>query len=246
MGFSHFKRQLLNRLEVGNRLKNICVWYLLFLMISTRKHTLHEAARFSGLCKSQFSRFLKNHFGLAVYNLNQLSKKQAKQFSGIVQFLKNGSLPWKIALLVDSTLQGRSSLHTENSKRFNHGKGFVIGHQWTNFVLIINDMIIPLPPIPFYSKTYCKKNGMSYRTENQAVVQYIRDVNLEEYVGPHNPHEILVLADSGYDDKKIENAIANKGWIYIIALKKTRSVRSERTQHNSASIQRMAPSRVVF
>jgi hypothetical protein len=36
-----------------------------------------------------------------------------------------------------------------------------------------------------------------------------------------------VLADSGYDNKKIENAIINKHWHFIIALGKTRSVKSE-------------------
>jgi len=47
MSFPYFKRLLLNRLEIGNRQKTICVWYLLFLMISTRKHTLQEAAKFA-------------------------------------------------------------------------------------------------------------------------------------------------------------------------------------------------------
>jgi hypothetical protein len=56
---------------------------------------------------------------------------------------------WKIALIVDSTLQHRASLHPENAKRFNHGNGFVIGHPWTNIVFIIHDMLIPLRPIPF-------------------------------------------------------------------------------------------------
>jgi hypothetical protein len=51
-------------------------------------------------------------------------------------------------MIIDSTLQHRASLHPENSKKFNHGKGYVIGHQWTNIVLIINDMLIPLRPIP--------------------------------------------------------------------------------------------------
>ena len=36
----------------------------------------------------------------------------------------------------------------------------------------------------------------------------------------HNPHEIVVLADSGYDVKKIEQAIVRKNWKFIIALKK--------------------------
>ena len=35
-----------------------------------------------------------------------------------------------------------------------------------------------------------------------------------------------MLADSGYDNKKIEKAIADKGWHFIIALSKTRSVKS--------------------
>jgi hypothetical protein len=38
---------------------------------------------------------------------------------------------------------------------------------------------------------------------------------------------VLVLAESGYDDKKIEKAIADQRWNCIIALSKTRSVKSE-------------------
>jgi hypothetical protein len=34
------------------------------------------------------------------------------------------------------------------------------------------------------------------------------------------------LGDSGYDDKKIERTISGKGWTYIIALKKKRSVKT--------------------
>ncbi len=232
MNFRILKKWLLNRIQVNNRLKNVCIWYLLFLMVSTRKHTLEEAARFSGMNKSQFSRFLKEHGGLAVYTLQNLSKKQAKQFSKVMNCLEKGSLPWKIALLIDSTIQNRSTLHTDNAKRFNHGKGFVIGHQWTNIVLVINDMIIPLTPIPFYSKNYCRENNLQYRTENEAVVEYITNLQLEDYIGPYNPKEVIVLADSGYDDKKIENAIARKKWKFIIALNKTRGVKTQ-TQYSN-------------
>jgi len=58
-------------------------------------------------------------------------------------------LPWKIVIIIDSTLQHRASLHPENAKTFNHGKGYVIGHQWTNVVLVLGDILIPLKPIPF-------------------------------------------------------------------------------------------------
>ena len=213
------------QLHVRQRLQRVCVGYLLFLMVVTTKHTLEEAARFSGLHKSQFSKMLKRHGHIASYTLDSLSKQQAKRLSHSLNALKG--LPWKIIIIIDSTLQNRSSLHPENSKKFNHGQGFVIGHQWTNIVLIINDILIPLRPIPFYSKRYCWDHGRDYRTEHELVVEYIAHLNLEDYIGSCEPRDVLVLTDSGYDNKKIENAIADKHWTFIMALGKTRSVKSE-------------------
>jgi len=132
---------------VRRRLENVCTSYLLFLMVMTTKHSFEEAARFSGLHKSQFSKMLKAHSTVAVYTLESLSKKQAKQVAQARQKLRE--LPWKIAIVVDSTLQHRASLHPENAKPFNHGQGFVVGHQWTNIVLLLNDLLMPLRPIPF-------------------------------------------------------------------------------------------------
>jgi len=199
--------------------------YLLFLMVVTRKHSLEEAARFSGRNKAQFSKFLSHHSNVAISTLEALSKKQAKQWSKTLQSLQH--LPWKIALLMDSTLQQRASLHPENAKKFNHGKGFVIGHQWTNMVLIINDRLMPLPPIPYYSKRYCLAHALAYQTEHELVVDSLKHLNLEDYIGSYDPRDVIVLADSGYDDKKIENAIVDKHWSFIIPLGKTRSVKSE-------------------
>jgi hypothetical protein len=52
-------------------------------------------------------------------------------------------------------------------------------------------------------------------------------LNLDESIGSHCSRDVVVLTDSGYDNKKIENAIADKRWAFIIALSKTRSVKSE-------------------
>ncbi len=213
------------QISVRQRLERVCACYLLFLMVVTTKHSLEEAARFSRLHKSQFSKMLKFHHNIAVSTLESLSKHQAKRVSQSLHALKG--LPWKIAIIIDSTLQHRSSLHPENSKRLNHGQGFVIGHQWTNIVLILNDILIPLRPIPFYSKRYCVDHGQAYLTEHALVVEYIVDLNLADYIGTYDPRDVLVLTDSGYDNKKIENAIADKHWTFIIALGKTRSVKSE-------------------
>ena len=232
MNFTKLKRQILGQIAITKRLQVVCLWYLLFLMVSFRKHSLTAAADFSGLSTSQFSRFLKKHAPEAVYSLNQLSKKQAKKWSKVLRRLAKSQLPWKIAILIDSTIEQRSSRHAQNAKRFNHGQGFVIGHQWTNIVVIINDMLIPLAPIPFYSKNYCRKHNITYQSENALVVEYLNNLNLHDYIGAHDPNAVVVLADSGYDDRKIENAILAKGWHFIIALNKKRSVKSQ-TQYLS-------------
>jgi Transposase DDE domain len=193
-------------------------------MVVTTKHSLEEAARFSGLHKSQFSKMLKAHSHVAVYTLESLSKKQAKQVAKARQKLKE--LPWDIAIIVDSTLQHRASLHPENAKTFNHGKGFVVGHQWTNSVVLLHDRLIPLRPIPFYSQRYCRDHQLKYRTEHDLVVEYIEQLNLEDYISSYDPRQVVVLMDSGYDNKKIQQASTAKPWHCIIALGKTRSVKS--------------------
>ena len=151
------------RIALRQRLARVCTSYLLFLMVVTQKHSLEEAARFSGLHKSLFCKMLKSHGNVAVSTLESLSKQQATHVAKSLQALKG--LPWKMAILMDSTLQHRASLHPENAKKFNHGKGYVIGHQWTNIVLMINDMLIPLRPIPYYSKRYCREHALDYQTE---------------------------------------------------------------------------------
>jgi hypothetical protein len=218
------KTWIARRISVRPRLEQVCVNYLLFLMVVTQKHSFTQAARFSGLNKSAFCKLLRDHFKVAASTLDALSRKQAKQFSKSLHHLKG--LPWKIAILVDSTIQHRASVHPENAKKFNHGNGYVIGHQWTNIVLVINDILIPLPPIPFYSKPYCREHGLDYQSEHDLVVDYLNKLNLEDYMGSYDPRHVIVLADSGYDNKKIENAIINKKWNFIIALGKTRSVKS--------------------
>jgi hypothetical protein len=226
------------------RLENVCTSYLLFLMVATRKHSLEEAARFSGLHKSQFSKMLKAHSKVAVYTLESLSKKQAKQVATARQKLKE--LPWDIALIVDSTLQQRASLHPENAKTFNHGQGFVVGHQWTNIVLLLHDMLIPLRPIPYYSQRYCRDHKLEYRTEHDLVVAYLQKLQLEEYIGSYDPRAVVVLTDSGYDNKKIQKAIAAKPWHFISALGKTRSVQAAKCHLPTPKSKQWCPIAMFF
>jgi hypothetical protein len=77
--------------------KGLCL-VLFFLMTTARKHSLQEAAKFSGLNKSQFSRFLNKHRGSVLYTLDQLSKKEAKRLCKVLKYFAKNTLPWKIGL----------------------------------------------------------------------------------------------------------------------------------------------------
>ncbi len=68
------------------------------------------------------------------------------------------------------------------------------------------------------------------------MIDYITDLNIDDYITcSYSSEEVIVLADSGYDDRRIERAIARKQWNYIIALKKTRSVKTEKQYKNTTT-----------
>src|ERR671930_118388 len=142
-------RWITRHIAVRRRLERICTGYVLFLMVATTKHSLKEAARFSGLHPSLYTKLLQSHAQVAITTLDHLSKTQARQFAKALPRVHG--LPWKIVIIIDSTLPHRASLPPENAKTFNHGKGYVIGHQWTNIGLVLGDMLIPLTPITFSS-----------------------------------------------------------------------------------------------
>jgi hypothetical protein len=54
------------------RLERVCVYYLLFLMVTTTKHSLEEAARFSAMNKSQFSKLLKTHHQTGAFGVSYI------------------------------------------------------------------------------------------------------------------------------------------------------------------------------
>ena len=227
INYTKFENWITRKLISLQRLTPVAIIYIIFIMTSKRKHTLAAAARFANTSKAKFNNLLSNHSDIAIFALRELSKKQARQFSKAMHALGQNSLPWNIAIIVDATFLGRSSLHTENAKKFNHGKGYVIGHQWTNIVLLINGKVIPLPPIAFYTAKYCRTYGIKYKTENERVIEYLAQLDLEQYIGAHAPQKVVFLADSGYDDHRIEKTVAGKKWSFIIALKSTRSIKTE-------------------
>jgi len=215
-----------SHLEFPNRLQAVAQFYLLSIMLASARHSQTNAAALSGLDKSQFSRFLKDHPALAFAKHMELVEKTFRKIAK--QFQKNPSLisgtPWKIFMIVDSTLHTRTSRHIQNAQKFNHGDGWVTGHQWTNIVIVVGSRIIPLPPIAFHTVDDCKRLGIDYQTEHEKLVTFFASFDLTQFLGEFDPKRLVVLMDSGYDDKKLQAAILRRGWDFLCALKTTRSV----------------------
>jgi hypothetical protein len=136
--------------------------------------------------------------------------------------------PWTVAFIIDSTLHKRFSRHTENTQKFNHGKGFVLGHQWTNIGIFVGGQFVPLPPVPFYTKKECQKRDIDYQTEMAKLKNYLRTMPLNDILGNHLHSEIVVLMDSGYDCKNLMKTILSRKWDFIIGIKSDRSISKEK------------------
>jgi Transposase DDE domain len=212
-------------LNIPVRLRGVVWWYLLSLCVDGPKRTQNFAAELSKKNKSQFSRLLKEHRALATNNLTELARQVALKQKRTV--LVAGT-PWSAYVICDATLHARSSRHVQNAQSLSHGEGWVVGHQWTNIILVIADRVIPLVPIAFYSKKECKRRKIKYQTEHDRLAKYLSELNLTEYLGLHTASEVLVLMDSGYDDKRLQNLITERGWDFLTALKRNRAVKTEK------------------
>jgi len=197
-------------------------------MTEARIHTLTHAAKSCGLAVSQFSRLLSGHKELALEHLSRLAQRRLKKALKKRSKLVRGA-SWEVAIIIDATLHARSSRHIENSQRFNHGDGWVIGHQWTNIVILINNEIIPLPPIPFYTRKYCKEKNLKYQTEHERILDFLTMADWAGLLPGVDPRGIVVLMDSGYDNKELETFIQFQGWNFVVSLKASRTVHT-RTQ----------------
>jgi len=212
-------------LKLPNRLQDVGSGYAISLMQDHGRRTLQAASESSGLDPAQFSRFLSGKKELGIENLNRLARRRLDRVLPKRRALVKGA-PWRIAVIIDASLHERSSRHIDNAQRFNHGDGWVIGHQWTNIILVINQTVIPLPPIAFLTEEKCKELGDKYKTEPERIMEYLSNINWQELLPGVKPEEIVVLSDSGYDNKKLQRFFLSQGWDFVGSIKKSRSVKT--------------------
>ena len=221
-------------LELPSRLENVIQFYLLHLLLGGARRTLQGASDLSGLDSSQFSRLLSGHHSLALDELNRQCRRRLKSLLKNRKALVPGS-PWNIALIIDATLHERSSRNSDNAQRFNHGQGWIVGHQWTNLILVINGQRVPLPPIPFLTEEKCKELGQEYKTEPTRIIEFLTNFDWKNFLPGVRAEEILVLSDSGYDNKVLQRFILSQGWGFTGSIKKTRSVKTETQEWQSVA-----------
>lgn len=215
--------ELLEGLHVPSRLLSTISWYLLSLMYIAEKHTQVYASKISGKASSLFSNLLINHLGLSRIILNRVAKRRlGKLMKKRGALVKNSE--WTIAIIIDATLHQRSSRHIENVQKFNHGKGWMLGHQWTNIGVLVAGQYVPFPPIPFYTKDECKKRKIKYKTQNDKLIDLLRTLSLSAILGDHDTSEIVFLMDAGYDCRKLHKTILKRGWNFVSALKRDSTI----------------------
>lgn len=138
------------------------------------------------------------------------------------KYIKNRNK--KIEIIIDSTLIERFGKNVENTKIRRKSKGFINGHMFINFIVRIDDHIIPLSSMPHYTKKYCRKNNLKYRTENQIVLEWIEAFKQHEWFKGHKMSNVTFILDAGYDVIKIQKAIRKMGAHFTMAIKKSRNV----------------------
>jgi len=97
-------------------------------------------------------------------------------------------------------------------------------------VLYINGQTTPLPPMTYLTRNECQCRGMEYKAEHEHTEAYLQTLNLSSYVGSYTDSEVVVLTDSGYDNKDIQNAILNRSWDFVSAIKTSRSATTQITK----------------
>ncbi len=210
----------------NKRILETLAYYVLMIILPLDKHSQKNAATISGKNDSLFSNLLSGNVESSRLALNRASRRV---LANLVR--KRGGLvkkaTWTISIIIDATLHKRSSGSAQNSQKFNHGKGWSIGHQWTNIGFLINDTFIPLPPIAFYTREECKRRDISYKTEHEKIAELLRTLSLKTILGIDVPaSEVVVMLDAGYDCKEIQSIIIARKWDFISSLKSSRKIAS--------------------
>ena len=161
--------------------------------------------------------------------------------------LKLESKRGKFIFIIDATLisqAGKKTKNTFSTNNHNHGKrgkkrrygkkkiAYKTCHSFT-FGLLITPSGIRIPvEIPHYTKEYCEERGLTPCTTAEAAAQMIRWLPLPPTA------QVIVLGDTAYDAKVVQQACEERGYIWIMP------VNPERVYEGSKGTRRKVRSRL--
>jgi hypothetical protein len=126
--------------------------------------------------------------------------------------------------IVDATLVSQAGLKTQNtystgnrsrrpakSRRYNKKKVVPKKCHSFTFALLITPSGIRLPfQIPHYTQEYCAEHGIEHRTTAEAAAELIRKLPLPQAA------DVVVLGDTAYDAAVVQQACADRGYIWVM------------------------------
>ncbi len=111
-----------------------------------------------------------------------------------------------------SSVTRRRSKRKPKNKRYNAKKTTAKSIHSYTFGLLITPSGIRIPfQIPHYTPEYCEKNGITARTSAECAAEMIRTLPVPKDA------DVIVLGDSAYDAKVVQDACAERGYTWIFA-----------------------------
>lgn len=107
---------------------------------------------------------------------------------------------------------GNAIKYRKKTKSHKGGYPSTKAHMFLMGILIApNGTRFPLPHLPYYTKEYCRKNRIIFKTQVELAAQMILEAPI-----PPQVKEVMVLADEYYEGERVHEACAAKGYSYII------------------------------
>ena len=133
----------------------------------------------------------------------------------------------RFIFIVDATLVSQAGAKTQNTystgnrsrkrrskkkgRRYNQKKVVAKKCHSFTFGLLITPSGFRVPfQIPHYTKEYCQKKGIAHRTTAESAADLIRSLPLPKGA------DVVVLGDTAYDADVVQQACAERGYIWIV------------------------------
>jgi hypothetical protein len=199
-----------------------------------KKHTFEAAADVAGLDASRFSAILNSVIAPEVSRrvLNRAARRRLAKLKPI---------DGRYVFIIDSTIIARRGRMVENAQKYHHGSGFVNGHKFVNFVLLTPSGVIPIESVPVYTKKYCRRKGLTYRSEIEIVEGWLSSLKNSDALPKNVLTQSLFLLDAGFDAKVIQRGILALGANFLMALKCSRTVNGKKVKEFFRTHRRWLP-----